>query len=76
MTVKKGLKVLGVIAGLAVVVMTALPTILHSAGLHPTYEGPIYELPGKRALIITLAMEYCPSRVKPMAHPPVWLPRN
>lgn len=53
MTVKKGLKVLGVIAGLAVVVMTALPTILHSAGLHPTYEGPTYELPGKRALIIT-----------------------
>ena len=53
MTMKTALKVLGVIAGLAVVVMTALPTILHSAGLHPTYEGPIYELPGKRALIIT-----------------------
>ena len=53
MTVKKSLKILGVIAGLAIVVMTALPTILHSAGLHPTYEGPNYELPGKRALIIT-----------------------
>ena len=47
MTVKKSLKILGVIAGLAIVVMTALPTILHSAGLHPTYEGPTYERPGK-----------------------------
>ena len=44
---------LGVIAGLVVVLLTALPTILHAAGLHPIYEGPAIALPGKRALIIT-----------------------
>ena len=31
----------------------SLPTVLHKAGLHPVYEGPVFELPGKRALIIT-----------------------
>jgi putative intracellular protease/amidase len=31
----------------------ALPTIVHSLGLHPTYEGESYALPGKRALVIT-----------------------
>ncbi len=31
----------------------SLPTIVHSLGLHPTYHGETYELPGKRALIIT-----------------------
>jgi putative intracellular protease/amidase len=31
----------------------ALPTIVHSLGMHPTYEGETYELPGKRALIVT-----------------------
>jgi putative intracellular protease/amidase len=30
-----------------------LPTIVHSLGLHPTYDGETYKLPGKRALIIT-----------------------
>jgi len=44
---------LGAILGLLVVVATALPTILHAAGLHPVYEGPRIALPGKRALIIT-----------------------
>jgi putative intracellular protease/amidase len=43
----------GVIVGLVVVLLTALPTILHAAGLHPIYEGPAIALPGKRALIIT-----------------------
>jgi len=31
----------------------ALPTIVHRLGMHPTYEGETYELPGKRALIVT-----------------------
>jgi putative intracellular protease/amidase len=31
----------------------ALPTIVHSLGLHPTYKGETYELPGMRALVIT-----------------------
>jgi putative intracellular protease/amidase len=42
-------------AGLAVVLTLALalPTIVHRLGLHPTYEGETYELPGMRALVIT-----------------------
>jgi len=44
---------LGAILGLLVIVATALPTMLHAAGLHPVYEGPSVTLPGKRALIIT-----------------------
>ena len=43
----------GVTAALIAVLLTALPTILHAAGLHPVYEGPTVALPGKRALIIT-----------------------
>jgi putative intracellular protease/amidase len=31
----------------------ALPSILHSLGLHPAYPGGSYDLAGKRALIIT-----------------------
>ncbi len=50
---KKLLIGLGVMLGLLVVVATALPTILHAAGLHPEYEGSQVELRGKRALIIT-----------------------
>ena len=38
---------------LAGFVAISLPTVLHKAGLHPVYEGPVFELPGKRALIIT-----------------------
>jgi len=44
---------LGAILGLLVILATALPTILHAAGLHPVYQGPSVTLPGKRALIIT-----------------------
>ena len=41
------------IALLAVVVL-ALPTIMHSLGLHPEYTGETHQLPaGKRALIVT-----------------------
>lgn len=44
------------LAGLAVLASTislAMPTIMHKAGLHPEYHGPTFELPGKRALVIT-----------------------
>ena len=44
---------IGAILASLVVAATALPTILHAAGLHPVYEGPTVALPGKRALIIT-----------------------
>ena len=49
----KSIKILGGIAlGVALVVL-ALPTILHKAGLHPEYNGEAVQLPaGKRALII------------------------
>jgi putative intracellular protease/amidase len=33
--------------------LLSLPTILHKAGLHPTYSGSTVSLPGQRALIIT-----------------------
>ncbi len=35
------------------VLLLSLPTILHKAGLHPSYSGPTVSLPGKRAPIIT-----------------------
>jgi putative intracellular protease/amidase len=42
----------GIVLGLALLVL-ALPTILHKAGLHPEYDGEAVQLPaGKRALII------------------------
>ena len=42
----------GRVLGLALLVL-ALPTILHKAGLHPEYDGEAVQLPaGKRALII------------------------
>ena len=42
----------GIVLGLALLVL-ALPTILHKAGLHPEYNGEAVQLPaGKRALII------------------------
>jgi len=31
--------------------LLSLPTILHKAGLHPEYNGPTAELPGKPALV-------------------------
>lgn len=46
---KKLLATLGVFAIGTVIFMLALPTILHSAGLHPDYAGESYELPGKKA---------------------------
>ena len=50
---KKILVGVGALFGLAAIFFTALPTLLHAAGLHPAYEGAGVELPGKRALIIT-----------------------
>lgn len=50
---KKVLIGLGILLAIAVIFAMALPSILKSRGLHPDYDGPSYELPGKRALIIT-----------------------
>lgn len=49
----KLVKIVASIVVLIGIVLLALPTILHKAGLHPEYNGPTAELPGKRALIIT-----------------------
>jgi len=44
---------LGVLLFAAIIFAIALPSILKSQGLHPDYDGASYELPGKRALIIS-----------------------
>ena len=38
---------------IALFLWLGLPRLLKSMGLHPDYTGPVYRLPGKRALIIT-----------------------
>ena len=50
---KKFLTTIAVLIAVVGVFLLSLPTILHSAGLHPEYTGPTTTLPGKRALIIT-----------------------
>ncbi len=44
----------GAILSLVALLVLALPTIVHSLGIHPVYEeARDYSLPGKRALLIT-----------------------
>ena len=50
---KKLIILLGVLLVGAIIFAAALPSILKSRGLHPDYDGASYELPGKRALIIS-----------------------
>ena len=50
---KKFVIAAGVVVTLVGIVLLSLPSLLHSAGLHPEYDGPTTKLPGKRALIIT-----------------------
>jgi len=50
---KKILTAIAVLIALVGVFLISLPTILHTAGMHPEYSGPTTTLPGKRALIIT-----------------------
>ena len=52
---KKVLKIaLSILVILALFIRFTLPTILHKAGLHPTYlDSKAYDLKGKKALIIT-----------------------
>ncbi|NNE56480.1 MAG: type 1 glutamine amidotransferase domain-containing protein [Hellea sp.] len=50
---KKLLILLGILLLGAVIFATALPSILKSQGLHPDYDGPSYEVPNGRALIVT-----------------------
>ena len=52
-TTKNILTGLGIAVAVIALFLMALPTILHSAGLHPKYEGETVALPGKRALVIT-----------------------
>ncbi len=47
------IKIAAAISFLLIVLVMALPTILHNLGLHPEYNGQIYSAEGKRALIIT-----------------------
>jgi putative intracellular protease/amidase len=50
---KKVITILATLTLGIVVFALALPSILHSAGLHPEYTGETAKLPGKRALVIT-----------------------
>lgn len=50
---KKILMCAGVLVVVVAVLLLALPTVLHKAGLHPEYTGESVQLPGKRALVIT-----------------------
>ena len=50
---KKVLIAIGVVVLGAATAGLLLPTILHSLGLHPRYEGPTFDLPGRSALVIT-----------------------
>ena len=51
---RKLLIALGVVASMMAVTALALPTILHTAGLHPEFQGELAGLlPGRRALIVT-----------------------
>jgi putative intracellular protease/amidase len=53
LSMKKLLAATAVLIAVIVVLLLSLPTILHKAGLHPEYDGPTVDLPGRRALIIT-----------------------
>ena len=45
--------ILKVLLALIIILVISLPSILNGLGLHPEYQGETYDLPGKRALIIT-----------------------
>lgn len=49
---KKLLTVFGLLATSIVILVMVAPSIIHALGMHPDYDGPTYELPGKKALII------------------------
>ncbi len=50
---KKLFVLLGILLFVAIIFAVALPSILKSQGLHPDYDGPSYEVPNGRALIVT-----------------------
>ena len=47
------LKVLSLLAAVIVILIMALPTILHRLGMHPEFTGETFKAEGKRALVIT-----------------------
>ena len=50
---KKVLYALSALVLLLIIIAIFLPSILHSLGFHPDYEGEQYDLQGKKALIVT-----------------------
>lgn len=50
---KKFVYVLSTVVLVITLFALLLPAILHSLGLHPEYEGQVYNLSGKKALIVT-----------------------
>ena len=49
---KKLLTIFGLLAMTLVILAIAAPSMMRALGVHPDYDGPTYELPDKRALII------------------------
>ena len=50
---KKLIYVFAALLAIVVIIALALPSILHTRGLHPDYEGETFDLEGKKALIVT-----------------------
>lgn len=50
---KKLIYVFAALMAIVVIIALALPSILHTRGLHPDYEGETFDLAGKKALIVT-----------------------
>ena len=50
---KKLLIIAGSIVAVILLFIAFLPTIVHSLGVHPDYDGPTYEVEGGKALIVT-----------------------
>lgn len=50
---KKVVYVLSAVVVLIVIIAISLPSILHTLGMHPEYDGKSYDLEGKKALVVT-----------------------
>lgn len=50
---RKAIYVVSAVAALVAAIAIFLPSILHSFGFHPDFDGKEYDLTGKRALIVT-----------------------
>jgi len=52
-TKKMILTIAGIVVGLVLVIIVAGPSIMQALGLHPDYDGPTYNVEGKKALVVT-----------------------